>query len=101
MARRGQRVHRVALKRDSVGGPFAQVCEFKRVVNVAQVHVFLDGLAEESVVPGKRIYCSRLATKSLTPGAGTLAGQSGRFSSASPRPNLPLRRQRAMSVLSM
>lgn len=56
----GQRVHRVALKLDFVGGHFAQVCEFKRVVNVAQVHVFLHGLAEESVVPGKRIYCSRL-----------------------------------------
>lgn len=58
----GQRVHRVALKRDFVGGAFAQVCEFKRVVNVAQVNVFLHGLGEESVVPGKRIYCSRLGS---------------------------------------
>jgi hypothetical protein len=56
----GQRVHRAALKLDFVGGPVVQVCEFKRVVNVLQVHVFLHGLAEESVVPGKRIYCARL-----------------------------------------
>jgi PadR family transcriptional regulator PadR len=48
----GQWVYRVALKLDFVGGPFAQVCEFKRVVNVLQVHVFLHRLGKESVPPG-------------------------------------------------